>query len=78
MMPTINLRAGKPPARLLSVTGPPCFARRVLGIMGVQMRISDDFDASLPDDLMDAFEAPLSAPSGCLPRTKPWPNTRNR
>ncbi len=51
-------RAGKPVAKLVPLTAPPQSARRVLGIMGGQMQIGDNFDAPLPDDLLDTFEAP--------------------
>jgi prevent-host-death family protein len=49
-------RAGKPVARLvplITVTQKP---KRLLGLMAGQMQISADFDAPLPDDVLDAFE----------------------
>ena len=49
-------RAGKPVARLVSLTTAPHPAKRVLGRMAGQMRVSEDFDAPLPDDLLAAFE----------------------
>lgn len=55
---TVIARAGKPVARLVPVTARSQGARRVLGIMANQMRIGDDFDAPLPDDMLDGLEAP--------------------
>ncbi len=49
-------RAGKPVARLVPYVSPPKAARRVLGRLEGQGTISADFDAPLPDDLLDAFE----------------------
>jgi len=51
---------GVPVARLVPVsTKKP---KRKLGIFGDQIRISDDFDAPLPDEILDAFEGqPLRA-----------------
>ncbi len=49
-------RAGKPVAKLVPFNAPTAPPRRVLGIMAGQMRIGDDFDDPLPDDLLDAFE----------------------
>jgi prevent-host-death family protein len=49
-------RAGKPVARLVPLAGAPESGRRVLGIMAGQMRINEDFDAPLPDDLLESFE----------------------
>jgi len=47
-------RSGRPVARLVPVerTG-----RRRLGIDRGRFVIPDDFDAPLPDDLLDAFES---------------------
>ncbi len=47
-------KAGKPVARLAPLRdrkGP-----RKPGILAGRFRVSDDFDAPLPDDLLDAFE----------------------
>jgi prevent-host-death family protein len=52
----IIARAGKPIAKLVQLTDQPAKQKRVLGLMAGQMRVSDDFDAPLPDDLLDAFE----------------------
>ena len=45
---------GVPVARLVPV--PPEKTRRVLGIFRGQFTVPDDFDAPLPDDLLDLFE----------------------
>lgn len=44
---------GRPVARLVPV---PSAARRQFGIDAGRMRIADDFDAPLPDDIQAAFE----------------------
>ena len=47
-------RAGKPVARLVGLnTERP---RRQLGLLKDQIWVADDFDAPLPDDLLDLFE----------------------
>jgi hypothetical protein len=43
-----------PVARLLPVTAEG--SARKLGLFRGQMSIPDDFDAPLPDDILDAFE----------------------
>jgi prevent-host-death family protein len=50
----IIARAGKPAARLVALADakPP----RRLGLLEGKIRISDDFDAPLPDELLSAFE----------------------
>jgi prevent-host-death family protein len=47
-------KAGKPVARLVALTDsrPP---RRLGGLRG-KIKIPEDFDAPLPDDILDAFE----------------------
>ncbi len=45
---------GVPVARLVPV--PPKKAQRVLGILRGEFSVPDDFDAPLPDDLLDLFE----------------------
>jgi len=45
---------GVPVARLVPV--PPEETTRKLGVFRGQMSIPDDFDAPLPDDILDAFE----------------------
>ena len=47
-------KAGKPMARLLPAEPPP--APRVLGGWEGKVNVPDDFDAPLPDELLDAFE----------------------
>jgi len=47
-------KAGKPVARLVSLAeGRP---KRRLGGLAGKVRIPEDFDAPLPDDILDAFE----------------------
>ncbi|HEX6814485.1 MAG TPA: type II toxin-antitoxin system prevent-host-death family antitoxin [Gemmatimonadaceae bacterium] len=48
-------RAGVPVARLVPVTLPE--GERVLGSERGRITFDDDFDAPLPDDLLDAFES---------------------
>ena len=48
-------RAGKPVARLVPLA--PQRPRRTLGLLRGQLRIPDDFDAPLPDDMLAAFES---------------------
>ena len=47
-------RAGKPVARLVPLGAPK--KKRVLGTMAGMFNMPDDFDAPLPDDLLDLFE----------------------
>ena len=47
-------RAGKPVARLMPLAAPN--KKRVLGTMAGMFNMPDDFDAPLPDDLLDMFE----------------------
>lgn len=51
----IIARAGKPVARLVPLE-PPKTGKRVLGTMAGMFTIPEDFDAPLPDDLLDLFE----------------------
>jgi prevent-host-death family protein len=53
----IIARAGKPVAKLVPLIDSPKKPKRVLGLMAGQIRLSEDFDAPLPDDVLDAFEA---------------------
>jgi prevent-host-death family protein len=46
--------AGKPVARLVLLAAPK--KKRVLGTMAGVFNMPDDFDAPLPDDLLDLFE----------------------
>jgi len=52
----IIARAGRPVARLVPLVLETRKARRQLGSLAGQMQVSDDFDAPLPDALLDAFE----------------------
>ncbi len=47
-------RAGRPVARLVPLASP--LRRKQLGLLRGKIRVSADFDAPLPDDLLDAFE----------------------
>jgi prevent-host-death family protein len=46
-------RAGKPVVRLVPIRA---LAKRTLGQWKGRVKMADDFDAPLPDDLLDAFE----------------------
>ena len=50
----IIARAGKPVARLGPLLGPQ--PKRRLGILVGKLRVPEDFDAPLPDEIVDAFE----------------------
>ena len=50
----IIAKSGKPVARLGPLAGPP--GKRHLGILAGRVRIPEDFDAPLPDEVIDAFE----------------------
>lgn len=50
----IIAKAGKPTARLVPMEGAK--TKRHFGGLKGQIRISDDFDAPLPDDVIAAFE----------------------
>jgi prevent-host-death family protein len=50
----IIAKSGKPIARLCPLAPPP--KRRVLGTLNGKINIPDDFDAPLPDDMLDLFE----------------------
>lgn len=54
----IIARAGKPVARLVPFTPPAGSAKRRLGILAGQLKVPNDFDAPLPDEELDRFEAP--------------------
>ena len=47
-------KAGKPVAKLVPLDRPR--ARRVLGSLRGRLRVPDDFDAPLPEDVLRAFE----------------------
>lgn len=50
-------RGGKPIARLVPIEAPRTRAPRKLGAFRGQFTVPDDFDAPLPDDLLDLFES---------------------
>lgn len=50
----IIAKAGKPVARLAPLAGTP--RKRLLGTLAGKIHVSEDFDAPLPDDILDAFE----------------------
>lgn len=50
----IIARAGKPVAKLVPLERAP--ARRVLGQFAGELRVSDDFDAPLPEEILREFE----------------------
>jgi prevent-host-death family protein len=47
-------RAGRPVARLVPLAAP--VRRKQLGLLRGKIRVSADFDAPLPDDVLAAFE----------------------
>jgi len=47
-------KAGKPVARLVPIEKP---AKRKLGLLKGRLKVPDDFDAPLADDIIAAFEA---------------------
>jgi len=47
-------KEGKPIAKLVALDQPP--ARRVLGLLKGKLRVSDDFDAPLPEEILREFE----------------------
>ena len=49
----IIAKAGKPIARLGPLAG---VRARTLGALAGKLHVPDDFDAPLPDDVLDAFE----------------------
>ena len=53
-------RSGRPVARLVPLAG--LEKPRVFGRMRGKIRIADDFDAPLPDDVLDRFEHGPIAP----------------
>jgi prevent-host-death family protein len=50
----IIARSGKPMARLGPLAGPP--GKRRLGILAGKLRVPEDFDTPLPDEVIEAFE----------------------
>ena len=52
----IIAKAGKPVARLVPLMPVEKPKKRVLGLLAGLAVVPDDFDAPLPDDLLDLFE----------------------
>jgi prevent-host-death family protein len=52
----IIAKAGKPVARLVPLTAPEKRSKRRLGSLAGRAIIAPDFDAPLPDAVIDAFE----------------------
>ena len=52
----IIARAGKPVARIVPLAPSNAAARRVLGQFAGQLDMPADFDAPLPDHVLDSFE----------------------
>lgn len=52
----IIAKAGKPVARLTALTPAEVKPKRQLGILEGKLVVPPDFDAPLPEDLLDAFE----------------------
>ena len=50
----IIAKAGRPVARLVPLAA--AVRRKQLGLLRGKIRVSPDFDAPLPDDVLDAFE----------------------
>lgn len=50
----IIAKAGKPMARLVPLAPPR--PKRTLGLLAGKGRVPEDFDAPLPDEILDAFE----------------------
>ena len=48
-------KSGKPAARLVPLASPR--PKRQLGILAGRMKVPEDFDAALPDDILDEFES---------------------
>ena len=51
----IIAKAGKPFARLGPLIGSP--QKRRLGVLAGKLRVPEDFDAPLPDEVVEAFES---------------------
>jgi prevent-host-death family protein len=50
----IIAKSGKPVARLGPLSEPR--RKRTLGVLAGRLRVPDDFDADLPDEVLDEFE----------------------
>jgi prevent-host-death family protein len=51
---TLIAKAGKPAAKLVSIAAPK--TKRKFGLLKGKIRISRDFDAPLPDEVLASFE----------------------
>ncbi len=51
----IIAKSGKPIARLGPLPEPR--RKRTLGVLAGKLRVPEDFDADLPDEVLDAFES---------------------
>jgi prevent-host-death family protein len=54
---TIIAKSGKPVAKLVPIS--PEKPRRPLGVLKGKIKIADDFDDPLPDDILSSFEGHL-------------------
>jgi prevent-host-death family protein len=54
---TIIAKAGKPVAKLVPISLEK--PKRRLGVLKGKIKIADDFDAPLPDDILNSFEGHL-------------------
>ncbi|KIC70943.1 type II toxin-antitoxin system Phd/YefM family antitoxin [Candidatus Protochlamydia amoebophila] len=54
---TIIAKSGKPVARLVPISSEK--PKRRLGVLKGKIKIADDFDAPLPDDILSSFEGRL-------------------
>ena len=52
----IIAKAGKPMAKLISLEAKVELPKRQPGLLSGKLVIPEDFDAPLPDDVLDAFE----------------------
>ncbi|WP_374447094.1 type II toxin-antitoxin system Phd/YefM family antitoxin [Stella sp.] len=52
----IIARAGRPVARLVALERPAAQPHRRLGCLAGRVRIPADFDAPLPDEVLESFE----------------------
>ncbi len=49
-------RAGRPVARLVPLQQAASPGRRKLGVLGGKLKVPDDFDAPLPEEMLREFE----------------------
>ncbi|MFO1025707.1 MAG: type II toxin-antitoxin system Phd/YefM family antitoxin [Acetobacteraceae bacterium] len=52
----IIAKAGKPVAKLVPLQAPGAAPKRQLGVLVGVITVPPDFDAPLPDEILDAFE----------------------